>query len=170
MYPYYFLQVLVGYIAKPIRACVSLSSVSTFLNCCSNKYFLSILYTSLHSRSEMSKPLLIIAFWVTVILAVATLPANGAVKGSLTSAGGSVCAFRETSQTGKSVRRLRLDCQCQDSEGNDINYQCYYISDINTCCKKSPLESSNHYHSYEPAYYGQAADQIKGEQKYIESL
>ena len=121
----------------------------------------------------MSKPLLIIAFWATVILAIATLPANGAVKGRLTSAGGSVCGLTETKpSSGSPVRRLRLNCQCQDSQGNDVDYQCYYRSKINTCCKKSAEVSANHYHSYVPAYYGQAADQIKGKQKYnvIESL
>ena len=119
----------------------------------------------------MSKPLLIIACSAIVILVVATLPANGEVKGSLTSAGGSVCDLREKKpSSGSTVRRLRLDCKCQDSQGNYVAYQCYYKSDISTCCKKSPEVSANHYHSYEPAYYGQAADQIKGKQKYIKSL
>ena len=167
-YPYYFLQVLVGYkspyMRKSVEGPICKHIIEPLLEYC------QLLVTSLHSRSEMSKLLLIIAFWATVILAVATLPVNGGVKGSLTSKGGSVCAFSERSQGGKSVRRLRLDCQCQDKFGNDVDYKCYYKSDINTCCKKSAEVSANHYHSYEPAYYGQAADQIKGKQKYIESL
>ena len=43
-----------------------------------------------------------------------------------------------------------------------------YISDMSTCCKKSPLDSTNLYHNYEPAYYGQAAEQIKGKQNYLQ--
>ena len=61
------------------------------------------------------------------------------------------------------MRRLRLNCKCKDDKNNDISYQCYYKSDTSTCCKKSSEASVNHYdHSYEPAYYGQVADQIKG--------
>ena len=122
----------------------------------------------LHRQPEMSKPLLIIAFWATVILAIATLPANGAVKGLLTTAGGSICDLREKSPSGSTVRRLRLSCQCQNKLGNNVGYQCFYKSDMSTCCKKSPLDSTNLYHSYEPAYYGQAAEQIKGKQKYLQ--
>ena len=110
----------------------------------------------------MSKLLIVIAFSATLFLVLNTLPADAAVKGSLTSAGGSECDLRETGKSGSDVRRLRLNCECKDAESNVVKYQCYYISDTSTCCKKSSETSVNHYHDYEPAYYGQVADQIKG--------
>ena len=107
----------------------------------------------------MSNLLIVIAFSAIVILTLTTIPANAAVKGTITAAGGSKCDLREISPSGSTVRRLRLNCQCQDKEGNNVDYQCYYISDIAHCCHKSSID---HYHSYVPAYYAQAADQIKG--------
>ena len=92
------------------------------------------------------------------------LPANAEVKGTLTTQFGSKCFWREKKpSSGSLVRRIRLDCTCKDSKNNDVNYQCYYVSNIGDCCTKlSSKASGDHYHKYAVAYYAQAVDWIKG--------
>ena len=105
----------------------------------------------------MSKLLIILAFSITLFLVLTTQPADAGVKGSLTSKGGHACALTERSKP-NNVCKLRLDCTCKDNNDNEVEYQCYYRSVIDTCCTKGSDTSADHYHSYEPAYYGQLAE------------
>ena len=116
---------------------------------------------------------LLIGLAVSIALFLLLIPphVDAEVQGTLTSAGGHVCKWRENKRKAsknknagdhlKTERRLRLDCECNDKDGNKIKYTCYYVSYYKECCQNQ-AESDEHYHSHEPAYYGQAADQLKG--------
>ena len=91
-------------------------------------------------HAMMSKLLIIIAFSTTLFLVLTTLPADAAVKGSLTSAGGHKCDLKETSVgSSDKKRRLRLKCICKDANSNDIEYTCFYLSLYDQCCKYNPI-------------------------------
>ena len=108
----------------------------------------------------MSQLLISLAVSIALFLLLIPPHVDAEVQGKLTSAGGHMCSWREKSRKGDK-RDLRLDCECNDKEGNKIKYTCYYVSYYKECCQNQ-AESDEHYHSHEPAYYGQAADQLKG--------
>ena len=111
----------------------------------------------------MSQPLVLISLAVSIALFLLPIPphVDANVKGTLTSKGGHECTWRERSKSGEDERRLRLNCKCIDREGNNIDYICFYVSNYKQCCQNAE-KSNSHYHGREPAYYGQAADQLKG--------
>ena len=108
---------------------------------------------------KMLKLLISLAVCVTLLLLL-ILRVDAGVKGTLTSAGGHECNWREKSRN-NDKRDLRLDCKCKDNEGNDISYSCYYVSYYQQCCQNQ-VKSSDHYHDHAVAYYSQAADKLKG--------
>ena len=108
----------------------------------------------------MSQLLIGLAVSIALFLLLILPHVDASVKGTLTSAGGHKCEWREKSRN-NDKRDLRLNCKCKDQEGNNIDYTCYYVSYYKQCCQNEE-NSSNHYHDHEPAYYGQAADQLKG--------
>jgi hypothetical protein len=106
----------------------------------------------------MSKLLISLAVSVTLFLLL--IPhVDAAVKGTLKAAGGHECKWRERSRNDK--RDLRLNCECEDEEGNNVEYTCYYVSYYEQCCQNT-AKSNNHYHDHAAAYYSQAADKLKG--------
>ena len=114
--------------------------------------------------ANLAKLLLMIVCLVTLLHGFTILPASAGIGGKFTTELGSECDWKETkSGSGSPLRRIRLTCTCQDPQNNDINYQCWYVSDIRSCCTKlSDKKSSDHYHAYAVAYYSQAVDQVKG--------
>ena len=108
----------------------------------------------------MSKLLISLAVSIALFLLLIPPHVDADVQGTLTSAGGHVCDWREKTRSGDK-RDLRLKCKCNDKEGNNIEYTCYYVSYYEECCQNK-AKSGSHYHSHVPAYYGQAADQLKG--------
>ena len=109
----------------------------------------------------MSQLLIGLAVSIALFLFLILPHVDADVQGTLTSIGGHKCCWREKSKVGKDERRLRLDCKCNDKDGNEIKYQCYYVSNYGECCKNK-AKSGSHYHTYAPAYYAQAADKLKG--------
>jgi hypothetical protein len=107
----------------------------------------------------MSKLLISLAVSVALLLLLVQYVDAG-VKGTLKAAGGHECKWREKSR-GKDKRDLRLDCECEDKEGNNVEYTCYYVSYYEQCCQNE-AKSNAHYHDHAVAYYSQAADKIKG--------
>ena len=120
----------------------------------------------------MSKLLISLAVSIALFLLLILPHVDAGVKGTLTSAGGHKCTEwveRRTSASKnpnadidlQSERRLKLTCHCKDKEGNPIKYSCVYVSRFSKCCQ-TVAQGDKHYHGHEPAYYGQAADQLKG--------
>ena len=114
--------------------------------------------------TKLAKLLLTITCLVTLFHAFAILPVSAGIRGMLSTQFGSKCKWEETkSGSGSPLRRIRLICTCKDAYNNDIEYKCWYVSDIRSCCPKlGDVKSSIHYHNYAVAYYAQAVDQIKG--------
>ena len=108
----------------------------------------------------MSKLLISLAVSIALFLLLIPPHVDAGLKGTLTSAGGHKCDWQEMSRKADK-RDLRLRCKCNDKQGNIIDYTCYYVSYYKQCCQNEE-NSNNHYHNHVPAYYGQAADQLKG--------
>ena len=79
------------------------------------------------------------------------LPASAEAKETFRTAfTNTQCTWKEVKNKEQPTKRwVKVECKC-DTHGSPLDFHCYYESDVEECCKKSPKDSNDHYYKIQP--------------------